>query len=79
MRRIKTETFLTVIAAMMVNAVLFGVGAIAILSVPALNEMAKFLLPAWIVIALIASPFIGKLIAPRMRLRYWQHRDRAHI
>lgn len=79
MEKIRTKTYLTVIASMMVNAVVFGFGAIAILSIPALNEYAKFLLPAWIVLSFVVAPFIARRIAPRMRLRYWQNRDRAHI
>ncbi|HEX2146385.1 MAG TPA: hypothetical protein VHG11_01880 [Pseudorhizobium sp.] len=79
MEKIRTQTYLTIIASMMVNAVVFGIGAIAILSIPQLNDHAKFLLPAWIVLAFTVSPFIACRIAPRMRLRYWQNRDRVHI
>ncbi len=79
MEKIKTQTYLTVIASMMVNAVVFGFGAIAILSIPMLNDYAKYLLPAWIVLSLVTAPFIARRIAPRMRLRYWRDRDRVHI
>lgn len=79
MEKIRTETYLTVIASMMVNAVVFGVGAIAILSIPALEQYVKFLLPAWIVMSFVVTPFIAFKIAPRMRLRYWRDRDRVHI
>ena len=79
MEKIRTQTYLTVIASMMVNAVVFGFGAIAILSIPALNVFAKFLLPAWIVISFVVAPFIARRIAPRMRLRYWRKRERVHI
>ncbi|MFN7022991.1 MAG: hypothetical protein ACK4QP_00405 [Pseudorhizobium sp.] len=79
MEKIRTQTYLTVIASMMVNAVVFGFGAIAILSIPMLNEYAKFLLPAWIVISFVVAPFIARRIAPRMRLRHWRDRKRVHI
>ncbi|MCF6370113.1 hypothetical protein [Rhizobium halophilum] len=79
MEKIKTQTYLTAIASLMVNAVVFGFGAVAILSIPALNDHAKYLLPGWIVVAFVATPFIAKRIAPRMRLRYWRERDRVHI
>ncbi len=75
MAAIRTDTYLTVIASMMVNAVVFGFGAIAILSIPVLAENAKFLLPAWIVFSFVVAPFIAKRIAPRMRLRYWRRRE----
>ena len=75
MEPIRTNTYLTIIASMMVNAVVFGFGAIAILSIPALAEYMKFLLPAWIVFSFVVAPFIAKRIAPRMRLRYWRRRE----
>lgn len=75
MEDIRTNTYLTAITAMMVNVVVFGFGAIAILAIPALNENAKFLLPAWILISFGATPFIARRIAPRMRLRFWRRRE----
>ncbi|WP_168168885.1 hypothetical protein [Shinella sp. HZN7] len=46
----RTITHITILVSMMVNAVVFGVGNIAILTVPAFNAQAKYLLPAWIVV-----------------------------
>lgn len=71
----KTDTYLTFFVSMMVNAVVFGTGAITILSIPALAENAKYLLPLVVVISFVVAPFIAKLIAPRMRLRNWRRRD----
>ncbi len=71
----KTDLFITFVVALMVNAVLFGVGAITVLSVPALAEQAKYLLPAVIVAAFVATPFIARLLAPRLRLSYWRERE----
>lgn len=65
------RAFITVLLSLMVNAVLFGVGAILVLSVPALNEQAKFLLPVVIVASFIMTPFIAWTMAPRLRARYW--------
>ena len=70
----KTDTYLTFFVSMMVNAVLFGTGAITVLSIPALAEQAKYLLPLVVVISFAAAPFIARVIAPRMRLRYWRRR-----
>ncbi|MCO5730686.1 hypothetical protein [Rhizobium sp. SSA_523] len=67
----KTDTWLTIICSMMVNAVLFGTGAIAVLSVPLLSAHATILLPAVIVASFVAAPFIAAKIAPRMRIRAW--------
>ena len=65
----RTITYISLLVSMMVNAVVFGVGTIVILSVPALNEQAKYLLPAWIVVTFVVSPFIGRIMAPWLRLR----------
>ncbi len=70
----RTHTWLTIICSMMVNAVLFGAGAITVLSVPALAELAKYLMPAVIVTSLVAAPFIASVIARRMRIRNWGRR-----
>ncbi|MDR6431025.1 hypothetical protein [Brucella pseudogrignonensis] len=69
------------IAAMLsivVNAVVFGVGAITVLSVPALADNAAMLLPIAVAISLIASPPIAWWLAPRLRNRYWQQRKLAN-
>ncbi|WP_454745596.1 hypothetical protein [Ciceribacter selenitireducens] len=71
----KTDTYLTFFVSMMVNAVVFGTGATTVLSIPALAENAKYLLPLVVVISFVVAPFIAKLIAPRMRLRNWRRRD----
>jgi len=71
----KTNTYLNIFVSMMVNAVIFGTGAITVLSIPALAAQAKYLLPLVIVISFVAAPFIARLIAPRMRLRNWRRRD----
>ncbi|MGI2035684.1 hypothetical protein ACRQ1B_25215 [Rhizobium panacihumi] len=67
----KTNIWLTIMCGMMVNAVLFGIGTITVLTVPALTEQAKYLIPAVVVLSFVLSPFISWLIAPRMRLRNW--------
>jgi hypothetical protein len=60
----------------MVNAVLFGTGTITVLSVPALQEQWKILLPIIVVLSFVLAAPIAWIIAPRLRARYW--RDRAH-
>ena len=65
----KTNTWISLLLTLMVNAVVFGIGAIAILSIPSLYDKVKYLLPAWIVLTLIMSPFIARALAPRLRSR----------
>lgn len=66
-----TRAFITVVLSLMINAVLFGAGAILVLSVPALAEQAKYLLPVVVVLSFVLTPFIAWKMAPRLRARYW--------
>ncbi|WP_343314264.1 hypothetical protein AAIB41_03675 [Brucella sp. BE17] len=65
---------ITALLSLMVNAVVFGVGAITVLSIPSLAEKAAYLLPVTVGISVVTSPFIAWFIAPRLRNRYWQKR-----
>lgn len=63
------------IAAMMypiVNAVLFGVGVIAVLCMPSLAEHAGALIWMVVAVSLVVALPISWVIAPRLRLRYWR-------
>lgn len=72
---LKTDTWLVIICSMMVNAIVFGVGTITVLSVEALSEYAKYLIPAVVVVSIASAPFISAYyIAPRMRIRHWGRR-----
>lgn len=58
---------------MMVQGVLFGVGATLVLATP-LTAFAIQLLP-WVVgVSLIVSVPLSWIIAPRLRARYWNRR-----
>lgn len=59
---------------LMVNAVLFGIGIIIVLSIPELSEKAKYLIPAVVAISFVITPFVSWLIAPRLRNRYWKNK-----
>jgi hypothetical protein len=54
----------------MVNAVLFGLGLILVLSVRSLSENAFFLIPLVIVASFVLSPPIAWLLAPTMMQRF---------
>ncbi|QLF68331.1 hypothetical protein FE840_001490 [Peteryoungia desertarenae] len=71
---LKTDTWLKIISSMMINAVVFGVGAIVVLSIPALAEHAIYLIPAVVVISFVVAPILSFYVAPRMRLKYWGER-----
>ena len=57
------------LVSMMVNAVVFGIGAIAVLSIPQLSANAAYLLPIVVVASFLISPFIAWQIAPMLRSR----------
>ncbi|MDP1700358.1 MAG: hypothetical protein Q8L53_05260 [Aestuariivirga sp.] len=69
--------YITILLSIMTCAVLFGIGAVTVLSVPALSEQAKFLLPAVIAASFVLGPIIAWFMAPRLRARYWKARDGA--
>lgn len=62
---------------LMVQAVLFGIGAVLVLGTPLANH-ALMLLP-WVVgiSALISAP-VSWMIAPRLRARYWREHPDDH-
>ena len=53
------------------NAMLFGVGVVTTLSIPALAEHAKYLIPAVVVASFALTPFLVGFCARRMRIRNW--------
>ena len=70
-----TNTRIALLISLMVNAVLFGFGATTVLSVPALNVHAVYLLPAVIIASFALSPFVARALAPRLRSRAWHDRQ----
>ena len=69
-----TDTWLRIMSGMMINAVLFGAGAVTVLSIPALAEHAKYLMPAVVILSFALAPFLSIPIARRMRLKNWGRR-----
>ena len=68
---ISTNTWLKIMCGLMVNAMLFGVGVVTVLSVPALTDHAKYLIPAVVVASFALTPFLVGFFARRMRIRNW--------
>ena len=54
----------------LVSTVLFGVGAIAVLSIPRLADNAQILLPIVILLSFVFAPMVAWVIAPWLRARY---------
>lgn len=70
-----TRLQIAALVSMMANAVIFGVGAITVLSIPTLNAHASILLPAIVGISFAVTPVIGWVLAPRLRARNWLDGD----
>ena len=61
--------YITILLSLMTCSVLFGIGAVAVLSVPALSEQAKFLLPVVIAASFVIGPVIAWRRASRRNLK----------
>ena len=71
----RTRLWIAALIYPVVNAVLFGMGVIPMLSIDALADQASILFPFMVVGSLIIAVPIAWMIAPRLRLRYWQRRQ----
>jgi len=56
----------------MTNAVIFGAGLIAVLTLPALSASAAIWIPVVVVASLLLAAPVAWLIAPRLKARYWR-------
>lgn len=66
-----TRIYVAALVALPVNAVLFGIGAVTVLSVPALAARAPILMPNAVLVALALTPPIAWAVSRQMMLRYW--------
>jgi hypothetical protein len=62
---------------MMVQAVLFGAGAVAILMSP-LRDQATFYMPVMIAVTMVVAAMLSWKITPRLQMRYWRKRGVKH-
>lgn len=69
-----TNTWLRIIVSMQINAILFGIGTITVLSVPELAAHAKYLMPLIVALSFGVAPFLALVVFPRMRVRTWGRR-----
>ena len=76
-RETKTRVGIAALIYSMTNAVLFGVGLVIVLTVPALSTNAAIWIPVVVVASLILAAPIAWEVAPRLRARYWRQRSAA--
>jgi hypothetical protein len=67
-----TKSSIALLLSGIVSTVLFGIGAVTVLSVPHLSESAQILLPIVIVFSFVLAPMIAWVIAPWLRAQYSQ-------
>lgn len=70
----KVRAQLAALIYMMTNAVIFGVGIITVLTVPALSAQAFIAIPVVVILAFVLAVPVAWLLAPRLRARYWRRR-----
>lgn len=68
----KTRLWIAALIFPVVNAVLFGIGVVPVLSIGFLADRAETLFPAVVALSFILGVPIAWMLAPRLRLRYWQ-------
>jgi hypothetical protein len=68
---------LQITAMVMVQAILFGAGTIAILLTP-LRDQAFVYMPVMVVATMLIAAVISWEIAPRLQARYWHKRGVDH-
>lgn len=70
-----TQVQIAALLGLMINAVLFGIGAVIVLSVPSLNAEAPYYLAAVVLVSFILTPPIAWVMSPRLRARFWRQRE----
>jgi uncharacterized protein (DUF983 family) len=74
----RTRLGVAALVFLMANAVVFGAGLVAVLTVPTLSQHAFFWIPAVVISSFVLSPPIAWLIAPTMMQRFIQARHDVH-
>ncbi|MEO8114781.1 MAG: hypothetical protein ABI655_10385 [Phenylobacterium sp.] len=64
-----TRVYMAAVIGLMVAGVLFGIGALPVLMIPALAAKANLLLPLAVVLSLVLTPPIAWALAPKLRAR----------
>ncbi|WP_018701058.1 hypothetical protein [Amorphus coralli] len=68
----QAKTQIAILIGLMANAVIFGFGAIVVLSVPPLAANAMVALPVVVAVSFALSPLVGWYLAPRAMARNWR-------
>ena len=72
----KTRLAIAAVIFMLVQAVLFGIGAIVVLATP-LKDQATTLIPFMIAVTIVLAAPFSWWLAPRLRTRYWRKAQKS--
>nr|QQZ51025.1 hypothetical protein JKL49_07515 [Phenylobacterium glaciei] len=64
-----TRVYIAAILGLMVAGVLFGMGAIPVLMIPALSAKADVLLPIVVILSIVLTPPIAWKMAPKLTVK----------
>ncbi|UZE51012.1 hypothetical protein [Rhodopseudomonas sp. P2A-2r] len=70
-----TRLRIAALLSLMVNAVVFGIGLLTVLLVPALSQHAFTMIPTVVLLSFALSAPISWWMAPRLQARYWRQRN----
>lgn len=73
----RTRLAISAILYPLINALMFSMGAVTILTIPILTGIAAPAMMTVITVAFIASAPVAWLIAPHLRYRYWEQKSEA--
>jgi hypothetical protein len=71
-RETRTRAAIAALIYAMTNAVVFGAGLVAVMTIPALRTHATIGIPAADVTSLLVAAPLAWYLAPRLRARYWR-------
>jgi hypothetical protein len=75
----RKRLFVAALVYLPTNAVLFGIGAVTILTIPALNAQAEILFPYIVIASFILALPIAWLLGPRLQSRSFRKRRRPAL
>ncbi len=75
----RKRIFVAALVYLPTNAVLFGIGAVTILLIPALNAQAEILFPYMVAASFILAAPIAWVLAPRLQSRSFRRRRRPAL
>lgn len=61
-----SHAWITALISLLISIILFGIGAVAILTLPGLGTEAQLLLPVIVLASVLVAPFAAERLSPRL-------------